>query len=1131
MKLKFRLLIGVAAPFMCGLAAPAFGQEISTGLTNPVSTATIANGQPADISITTAGSVTLTSQPGATAVTINSNNKVTNAGAINVSDSDNAVGLRIGANLTTGYTATGAITVLEAYDRPDNDKDGDLDGPVAIGTGRVGILLEAGGTMTGDIRLNTGGAVTVEGNNSAAVSLRSILDGTYFQLGALNITGANSIALDVQKNVTGDMKLLGAISASGEGAKAVQVLGDVGGEFTIESSVLSTGFTSTLLSNFDETSTTATADKRDPDDLLIGGPALTIRGNLARGFLNNGPATGGVDPTENVKDVIQNYNPNRGTGTIASVGSSPAVLIAPEDGAAGRNIVLSKVRESVRDTSDDDADSNTDEIISVWNYDVGFLNRGTISANGFNIGFAATAVQIGGSADGTHTTVIEGGFQNTAAIVANSYEANATGVRFDAGMSTPTLINNGSIAAITNSKSATSTATAMGVIVGAGANLGSVVNTGLISASVQGYDGDAVAFRDLSGTVASLTNSSRIVAGHTDNDTTDSITTGKGRSYAIDLSKRTGDTVITQQDTIGNARIFGDVLFGSGNDRFDILSGEVQGDVDFGAGAGVFNLANAKMYGDVKFGGANATVSLNKASFTGDLDIGNATSTLSLVNDSNYSGALLTGASSNLAVTVDKSVLYHAGANTARLSSLSLANGSELRFAVNDERIDNGLPIYSVAGAATIGAGTVIRPVFTEFTNRTFNLRLLQAGTLNLTGDPSSLLATNLPYLYNMSLSKNAAGDALDIAMRVKTASELGVKTSEAPAYAAVLQLLESDSTIGAQLTAISDATTFQSSFANLLPVSDTAMLKTLAANANAAFGATARRLDLVTDRPLGAGGAWLEEFGVYHAQDATADAQQTSGAGFGVAGGLDLISSRNRVLGAFFSFENLKFEDDIRDKSPLNSSQYSYGLYGGLKRGNFAVNAAASYGLVNYRSRRDLTIGTVTDLLQSEWSGSSITAAGRVSYNLPLGWLSVRPFVSADYVRLTQDGHTETSANKTSLAVTAGDAETSLATASYGAVFGAELGGDPTFSIRPEINVGWRQVLDYSGDTAISHFGSLTTPFQLGGGPDPEDALVAGIGLHINSEFVNLKLGYDTEITDTTETHYGSLTLRLTFW
>ena len=58
-----------------------------------------------------------------------------------------------------------------------------------------------------------------------------------------------------------------------------------------------------------------------------------------------------------------------------------------------------------------------------------------------------------------------------------------------------------------------------------------------------------------------------------------------------------------------------------------------------------------------------------------------------------------------------------------------------------------------------------------------------------------------------------------------------------------------------------------------------------------------------------------------------------------------------------------------------------------------------------------------------------------------------------------------------------------------------------------------------------------LVGPFTLDPGVEPEDAIVAGLGLNIDSQFVNIRVGYDAEIADAAMTHYGSVTLRMAFW
>ncbi len=454
MSFKVRLLLGAAVPFVFCL--PAVAQTtISTATTAPVSTSTAG-----DTTIATGGSITLSDQPGATAVTVDSSNTVTNDGSVVINDSDNATGLKIQPGFTTGYTAAGSIAVVEDYTRTDTNSDRVLDGPFAQGTGRTGILLAPGGTMTGDISIASGGSVAVEGNNSSGISLQSTLDGNYRQLGSVSATGTSAIGLDIQQNVTGNVSVGGAIangttgsvasgsvSAIGESAIAVKVSGDVGGEFQVDGSVVSTGFSSTSISNYVApiyTSTT-TPPALTSDELLIGGSALDVRGNLAFGLLIQGDAVGTVDPTDDVKDVVQDFNVNRGKGALASVGSAPALKIAPDDGAAGRNITLGLVRESVPDTLDDNANGNVDEIIGVFNYNYGLINRGSINANGLNVGVTGNAIRLAGSADGTHTLTIDGGIFNGGTIGSTAYDAASTAISIGSGLTTPQLVNIGSI--------------------------------------------------------------------------------------------------------------------------------------------------------------------------------------------------------------------------------------------------------------------------------------------------------------------------------------------------------------------------------------------------------------------------------------------------------------------------------------------------------------------------------------------------------------------------------------------------------------------------------------------------------------------------------------------------------------
>ena len=256
-------------------------------------------------------------------------------------------------------------------------------------------------------------------------------------------------------------------------------------------------------------------------------------------------------------------------------------------------------------------------------------------------------------------------------------------------------------------------------------------------------------------------------------------------------------------------------------------------------------------------------------------------------------------------------------------------------------------------------------------------------------------------------------------------------------------------------------------------------------------------------------------------------------GGGFRVAGGLDIISTGNALFGTFLSLESVEMEEEDRSSAPLNVSQTAIGAYAGWINGNLAINGAASYGFIDFSSDREVEVGTLAERLRGEWTGSSYSASARATYTLPLGWLDVKPFIGADFTGFQQDGYQETASTLEDLEIIAGDSDASLATGSYGFQLVGNFGGDDAYQFRPELSVGYRNILNWDATPATLAFvgGPTGSSFTLDPGVEPEDAIVAGLGVNIDSQFLNIKLGYDTEISDTATTHYGSITLRLAFW
>jgi hypothetical protein len=664
-------LVTIATPF---LAEKLSAQTvINTARTTPVVTSTVNNGQPSDVRIESAGSVTV---PGGTAVTIDSNNAVTNAGTITVSNADNATGILVSGARTANITNSGTITIDETYTATDTDNDGDLDGLFALGTGRTAIRID--GALTGNLAHT--GTIVVEGNNSAGIRASAPITGTVTHDGKTTVTGNNSVGVALG-SVSGNVRLAGEITVRGANAQGAVLGGNLGSALRVQSAITVTGYR-TVPAPSD-------VSRLDADDLLQGGSALTIEGNVAGGIIFEIAPIDAVasDPDED-KDGIEDAK--EGNTRIIAYGAAPAVQIG------GANAIAIG---GVQGTPNN----------------FGIVMAGTVLGDGVYAGVNGTGMRIGGRGG---AVAIANGMQVNGQIGGAARGANATGLELAAGASTPELRNAGTIAAtVTGTTSGTATA----VLVGTDASLPTLRNSRAITATTIA-GGSAYAIRDLSGTLGLVENSGAISASGAE--------AGSGRNVAIDLSARTADSIIRQTAVAAGATaptITGDIRFGSGNDLLELLDGGLAGSVFFGAGTNRLTLAgDAVMIGNADFGGGAGALSLaGTAAFSGRL-----------TGAQNVAVSLAGG---TFAVTGPTSIAsLDAGANSVIGATLGGAAGSSTAI--------------TVAGAASFGTGTKIRIRLADINTAVGTYNVISAGSLtgasNLTAD-SALV----PFLYKAALA------------------------------------------------------------------------------------------------------------------------------------------------------------------------------------------------------------------------------------------------------------------------------------------------------------------------------------------------------------------------------------------
>ena len=160
-----------------------------------------------------------------------------------------------------------------------------------------------------------------------------------------------------------------------------------------------------------------------------------------------------------------------------------------------------------------------------------------------------------------------------------------------------------------------------------------------------------------------------------------------------------------------------------------------------------------------------------------------------------------------------------------------------------------------------------------------------------------------------------------------------------------------------------------------------------------------------------------------------------------------------------------------------------------------------------------------------------------RAGYDVELSekfWF--RPTVSLDYLRLSEDGFTETGDSGVALEVDSRTSETASATAMIN--LGAKFEGKRTW-IRPSIRAGYRQeFLDDPINTSFRFTGLTGADGQTFNSETamlesllfPDNGFIVGFSLAAGSAFSSIGFDFDSDIRDGFIRHTGRVVVRLLF-
>ena len=1004
------------------LALVAFSQaqaerKVDTKITNPLSTSTATNNAADNINVTTTGGITLTS---GTAITLDSSNTVTNAGALAIQGANNANGILALPGLTGSITNSGTITIDENYTPTDTDNDGDIDGPFAQGFNRYGIRIAPGGTFTGNVA--NSGTINIEGNSSAGIALDSRVAGTFTNNGTINVLGDNSVGIRAT-DITGATRIAGSISARGANAVAVSLDGDIGGALTIQGNITSSGYRNVV----------APADptKLDADDLLQGGPALRIQGDVAGGIrFAVAPADANKDDDDEDDDGIKDAD--EGSAQVSSFGAAPAVQI----GSAAGNISVGAVAGNANGH--------------------GLVIDGSLAGSGVYNGVDANGLVIGGL--GGNVT-IAGGMTVTGSITASSNGGSARAIRIGSGASVPEIRSSGTIRAVGGADAAD---VVRAIQIDQGATVTTIRNTGLIEAT-GGKDADIGGIVDSTGGVGLVENGGRIV--------TSIAAGGTGKAVAIDLSANNNGATIRQyrvSDTAQAPLLQGNILFGGGNDLLDVTAGSVSGTTRFGNGADRLLLSGAGSFaGRAEFGaGADRLALTGTSTFTGVADFGGGTDLLEIGSGTRFDAQLLNAA--GLAVTVTGGTFHAAQTGTVDIASLNLGANSRIGLDIDTEHGTHTL--YNVAGNASFGTGSTLSVRLDSFGGAAGSYSFLHAGSVtggaNLAFDDASL-----PILLRGTIQSDA--DDVTLVISRRTAADLGLNRSAASAYDAIFDSLDTDADIGSVFLGLHDRAAAQAQMAQMLPDHAGGAFETVTVASRATARFLADPNPAVVD--MHGWGFWLQQAAWGSSKD-TGDTAAYDISGWGASGGAELQLGGAGNLGLSLAYLAGKEANGDNDNQ-VRSDQYELAAYWRLRRGGFNAFARASAAMIDFTGLRyfagiDEQGQAVTRTASGNWNGQLYSASAGLSYEWRMGRLSLRPAASIDYYKLSEDGYAETGGGDGfNLVVEDRDSDelAGTATLALGLNFGSAEAGRTW--IRTEIEGGRRQIIGGSLGSTTAHF------------------------------------------------------------
>jgi hypothetical protein len=1068
-----RLLVAAA------LAPLVFAASARAGTITGADTNTHSTSAEGDITINSGASVTppTSATTGTIAVLLNSNNNVTNNGAITVTEK------------TTGDSTNQGITT----------------GPFANGSGRFGIEVAGSGPFTGDITTGAGSSITVIGEDSAGIAIETGLNGALTDDGSIAVTGGNANTTDVSYGlliapgafVTGNVAIGGAITANGQNATGAAIDGNVGGSLVVSSSINASGFRQATAP-----AAPSVLNALKPDQLLIGGPALSIGASI----------NGGVDITA-ATAASGNIAATTG-GSLLVLGSAPALLIggdAPITIGAGANSFAVTIGGSV--TGGGDYPNVSGAGIQIGGVNPLAVSSGGVAPGGnFSSVVLSGGLDVTGSVSATATTTLGGAGGATAINIGNNVtlpQINVSGsvTAIGANTLTPSDTPPGPVTGILFLPGDAPDATVLTNSGSIAADVIGVAGVPGVTQSKGGIVGQAVAILDLGGALSEIVNTGNISASITP-AIAGSATQGTIRSIVVDNSAPFLLVQCVAVDGSGACAPTGNAT----------LSPNIIGEVDFRGGTGnvTFDLWGGNVTGGIAFGGAAGNV-------------------LDIENGGVARGLLTVGNGGSVAINVNKGVLFDTLPGNVSVSTLHIGAGGSVVF-TGDALLPNG-SVFNVSGNATIDSGATIGLSLTTPLTAPETFTLIQTTPGNLSvGNVSTALLGQLPILESGVI--NVTNDTVSITTTPKTAAQLGLNPAEAAEFGAFLKALPSDQGVSADVLSKLTLPAFIQVYNQFLPDYSGGTFEGLVVGQQEVARAIADPPAKLQNEGVR---GWVQEIGYMNHEANSPQVNGYTGLGFGFASGIERVRGDN-VIGIDGVFLTTGVQDQTQPHDEaLSASAFEAGLYwryGAPQRG-ISAYASVNGGVVAFGSHRflidqananDLLATTAGQIVSREakasWLAGIVSANVGVSYQINAGRFYFQPEVAADYVALFESAYHEHGGGPAfNLNVAPGTS--SQADVQGDIVIGMNFG--QTLIWRPQVTFGYRAVVAGGPASTVASFAGGQS-FTLNPQFTNKSGFLARIGLRASGQYADFSADAGGQFSSSFQTYNARAAARFLF-